>query len=136
MFKIRHKGVCKRKAFLGALKIGMFVYLEFLDDKSLKHIFGDREPRSLIPRKRIFKVISKNKLELIYIMNPDGDWVSPQIFFDEDFNLENMYTYNKIRKKYRYNIYSIWSRLQLDTVRNIKIMSNDELVAEFFTELI
>ena len=68
MITLPNKNKCKRKQFIKALKIGHYVYLEFMNHKTCGAVYyqGKLITRDMTPRPKIFKIVSRNKFKLIY----------------------------------------------------------------------
>tara|TARA_R110000824_G_scaffold320001_1_gene506986 strand:+ start:295 stop:570 length:276 start_codon:yes stop_codon:yes gene_type:complete len=88
-------------------------------------------------RPKILKVISKNTMSLVYLVNSDGDWKTWAEVVDSD--CEKIYNYHCVIDKpikSIYTAYNVWSRFQRDEIRHIKSMTKDELIAKYLMELL
>ena len=143
MIKLPNKGKCKLKQFNRSLILGNFVYMEFMSYKTPYTNWwsqGEHITRNMTPRKKIFKVVDKHKLELVYFtLEKDGDfkWVRPIEQYDYDANKENEWSqYMPPKGKITFNSHNIWAWFQKDEIRNIRSMTKDELAEEFLMELL
>lgn len=140
MIRLPDKSKCKRKDFLRSLIVGNFIYLEFINQKrSSAWAFGSLESRrrNMSTRPKILKVISKNTMSLVYLVNSDGDWKTWAEVVDSD--CEKIYNYHCVIDKpikSIYTAYNVWSRFQRDEIRHIKSMTKDELIAKYLMELL
>ena len=141
MIKLPNKDKCKLKQFNRALKVGMFVTMDFINTKvCCRNVWdgtnGELITRNMEPREKILKVVDKNKLELVYFKT-EGELKTIREEWDWDLDKEIGYFYadrDKINPVF--NAHNIWSWFQKDEVRNIRIMTKQELLQEYITELI
>jgi len=134
MIKLPDKGRCKRKQFSSALRVGAYVYLEFMHSKSQGHQWGEIKGRDMTPRPKILKVVERNTLELIYFKDEEKKWVTPKEKFDEDNQRQNVWV--RTAKTPLYKAHNVWSWFQRDEIRNICIMTRAEFLKKYFMELL
>ena len=139
MIKLPHKGNCKLKDFTKALKVGHYVYLEFMNYKSSgpSYYNGKKHTRDMTPRPKILKVIDSNNLKISYTQNAEGEWKTIDELFDEDLCRQNQWL-GQVQKplKINYKSFNIWSWFQRDEIRNIRVMTREELLKEYIMELL
>ena len=133
MIKIPNKDKCKRKVFIKNLKPGLYVYLQFMDGKSLnfRGMFSYRN-RDMKPRPKLLKVIDKNHLQIIYYVNKNS-WVSPEE--NTDVDSARIYSWGCGRpEKTIYHTFLIWAWFQRDEIRNIQILTKEEVAERIILE--
>jgi len=123
------------------LTVGSYVYIEFMNQKTYwrNQWRGSKKvERDMNPRAKILKVISKNKLTVAYVMNENGDLKGINENFDVDLAKEHLWAWNQneLVGAPTYSKHNIWSWFQRDEVRNLKVMTKDELLEEYIMELI
>ena len=139
MIKLPNKDKCKRREFNRALKVGMYVTMDFLDHKNtMPNWYWDMENhfRDMTPRPKIFKVVEKNKLNLVYYYSKKEDrWINTEEPKQRDWDFDKVDPY-QMSKKHFFDAHNIWAWFQRDEVRNIVVMNKEELLEKYLTELI
>lgn len=144
MMILNDKGRCKRKEFIRALIPNHYVYLEFMNHKTSKlnrnwYVGGIKRTRDMSPNPKIFKVIDKNCLQLVYHYDKIADkWIKSIDFEDPDIiNRYDIISWNSKKSiKLSYKSYNIWYRFQRDEIRNIRIMTKEEFIENYLFELL
>ena len=134
MIKLPNKGVCKRKQFNKALIIDNFIYMEFMNPKNPGGWYGkggDEFHRDMTSRKKIFKVVDKHKLSLIYYEDQEGNWIKASktllTALQDNWNPHH---------NTELTAHNIWSWYQKDEIRHIRSMTKDEFAIEYLMEII
>ncbi len=132
MIRLPDKSKCKRKAFKRAFITGNFMYMEFMSCKSGKSWYGGLNERNMKPRRKIYKVLDKTTLNLVYLDNDKGNLISlVEAGIDAQYNNNWEPKLNTI-----ISAHNIWSWFQKDEIRHIKSMSKDELAVHYLMEII
>lgn len=125
--------IMKKKKFCRMFQPGMYVYLEFMDSKSYKSRWFQSKDRDLTPMPFLGRVTSKNRVTLLYKKEEDKYIKIGSIYTDESWNLNHL-TYHTIKNPI-IDIYQIWSRIQRDEIRNVRVMDRQTFLQEFFIDL-
>jgi len=135
MIKIPNKDKCKRKVFIKNLKPGLYVYLQFMDGKSLnfRGMFSYRN-RDMKPRPKLLKVIDQNHLQTMYFVHKDS-WVSTEDnIMDNDLGRNSFFGCVLPKTSTIYNTFNIWAWFQRDEIRNIQILTKEEVAERIILE--